>query len=193
MSTVSAVAAPRTLADAVPGGLVRSIVLVLAGAGFVGLSAQVVVPLPFTPVPLTLQTFAVLLTVAALGSVRGAASMAVYLFAGLAGVPWFSDGSSGFAAASFGYIVGFLLAAFVVGRLAEQKGADRKVAPALGLMVLGNLAIYAIGVPWLMVVTGADLPTALGLGVAPFLIGDALKIVAATALLPTTWALLNRR
>ncbi|MDN5726869.1 MAG: biotin transporter BioY [Propionibacteriales bacterium] len=191
MTTLATQSTPRTLADAVPGGLVRNIALVLGGSALVGLSAQVVIPLPFTPVPLTLQTFAVLLTVSALGSIRGLLSMAVYLLAGLVGVPWFSGGSSGYGGASFGYIVGFLVAALIVGGLAERYGADRKVAPALGLMVLGNLGIYAVGMPWLMVSTGMDLPTALGAGVLPFLAGDALKVIGAAGLLPAVWALLR--
>lgn len=190
MSSI-ATTAPRTLADVVPGGLVRSIVLVLAGAGFVGLAAQVAIPLPFTPVPLTLQTGAVLLTVAALGSTRGLASMGLYLVAGMAGAPWFSDGAAGWHFASFGYIVGFVLAAVVVGKLAER-GADRHVLKAAGLMVLGNLCIYAVGVPFLMAFAGMGLATALALGVLPFLIGDAIKIAVAAAALPAAWKLVGR-
>ena len=96
MSSITSVS-PRTLADVIPGGLVRSIALVIGGAALVGLSAQVVIPLPFTPVPLSLQTFAVLLVGAALGSWRGLASMALYLLVGIAGVPWFAEGNSGWA------------------------------------------------------------------------------------------------
>ncbi len=99
---------------------VANIVLVLGGSAFVGISAQVIIPLPFTPVPLTLQTFAVLLVGAALGTWRGVASMVVYAAVGIAGVPWFSGGSSGWGGASFGYILGFIVAAGVVGRLAER-------------------------------------------------------------------------
>lgn len=183
---------PRTLADVIPGGLVRNIALVAGGAGFVGLSAQLAIPLPFTPVPLTLQTFAVLLTVAALGSTRGLVSMGLYLVAGMAGLPWFSDGRTGWAFASFGYILGFILAAALVGKLAER-GGDRTLLKAAGLMVLGNLAIYAVGVPWLMMQTGLDLPTALAKGVLPFLVGDAIKIAIAAGLLPMTWKLINSR
>ena len=96
MSSVTSVS-PRTLGDVIPGGLVRSIALVFGGAIFVGLTAQVSIPLPFTPVPLTLQTFSVLLVGAALGSLRGVCSMALYLLAGVAGVPWFADQQSGWA------------------------------------------------------------------------------------------------
>ena len=191
MSTISSVS-PRTLADAIPGGLVRNIALVVGGAGFVGVTAQLAVPLPFTPVLLTMQTFSVLLTVAALGSTRGLLSMAVYMLAGMAGVPWFSQHQSGWSFPSFGYVVGFLLAAVVVGKLAE-KGADRTPLRAAGLLVLGNLAIYAVGVPGLMLTTGMSLPMALTLGVVPFLIGDAIKIALAAALLPATWKLVNAR
>lgn len=190
MSSVSVV--PRTLGDVIPGGLARSVALVLGGAVFVGLTAQVVVPLPFTPVPLSLQTFSVLLVGAVLGSRRGAASMALYLLAGVAGVPWFSAHHSGWSFPSFGYIVGYVAAAWLVGRLAER-GADRQVLPTAGLMALGNLVIYAFGVPGLMLATGMPLAKALLLGVLPFLIGDAVKIALAAGLLPAAWKLVGTR
>ena len=191
MSSITSVS-PRTLADVIPGGLARSVALVVGGAAFVGLTAQVVVPLPFSPVPLSLQTFSVLLVGAVLGSRRGVASMALYLLAGTAGVPWFAQQQSGWAFASFGYVVGFVLAAYLVGRLAER-GADRTVLRTVGLMVLGNLAIYAVGVPGLMIIAGMGLGQALLLGVVPFLVGDALKIALAAGLLPATWKLVGNR
>ena len=183
---------PRTLGDVIPGGLARSVALVVGGALFVGLTAQVAVPLPFTPVPLSLQTFSVLLVGAVLGSRRGLASMALYALAGVAGVPWFSQHHSGWAFASFGYVVGFVLAAWLVGRLAER-GGDRTVLRTAGTMVLGNLAIYAVGVPGLMLFTGLPLGRALLAGVVPFLVGDALKIALAAGLLPATWKLVGSR
>jgi biotin transport system substrate-specific component len=191
MSSITSVG-PRTLADAIPGGLVRDVALVAGGAVVVGLSAQVFVPLPFTPIPLSLQTLAVLLVGSALGSVRGLASMVLYLMIGIAGFGWFAQGRSGWEFASFGYILGFLAAAVVVGKLAEQ-GADRSPLRTVGAMVLGNLAIYAIGVPWLMVYANLSLLPALVAGVLPFLIGDAIKIIAAAGLLPATWKLVNAR
>ena len=103
--------APAVLGDYVARTRVATVALVLGGAAFVGISAQVAIPLPFTPVPLTLQTFAVLLVGAALGTWRGIASMVVYAAAGTAGVPWFSAGSSGWGGASYGYILGFIVAA----------------------------------------------------------------------------------
>jgi biotin transport system substrate-specific component len=191
MSSVTT-AAPRTLGDVIPGGLVRNIALVVGGAVLVGLSAQVAIPLPFTPVPLTLQTFAVLLTGAVLGSLRGLLSMLLYTLVGVAGFGWFAGHHSGWQFASFGYILGFIIAATLVGRLAEG-GADRTVGRTILMMVLGNVVIYAAGVTWLMAFTHMSLPVALAKGVVPFLIGDAIKIAVAAAVLPATWRLVNSR
>ena len=184
-------ASPRVLADVVPGGAVRDAALVTGGAALTGVLAQIAVPLPFTPVPLTMQTFGVLLVCASLGSLRGLLSMGLYVAAGLAGVPWFAEGSSGAGSASFGYALGFLLAAVVVGRLAER-GSTQSPVHTAGVMVLGNLAIYAVGVPWLMHAAHLDLGTALTLGVVPFLVGDALKILACSGVFPGTWHLVRR-
>lgn len=178
--------APRVLADFASRTAITQIALVLGGAAFVGVAAQIAIPLPFTPVPLTLQTFAVLLVGASLGSLRGALSMVVYLIVGMVGVPWFAEGSSGFSNASFGYILGFIFAAFIVGRLAER-GASTTALRSAGLMVVGNLAIYAVGVTWLKFAIDVNWATALSLGVVPFLIGDAVKIALAAGLLPLSW------
>ncbi|SDV04853.1 biotin transport system substrate-specific component [Microlunatus sagamiharensis] len=190
MSLVSA--SPRTLGDVVPGGLVRNVALVVGGTLLVALSALVQIPLPFTPVPLSLQTFAVLVVGASLGSRRGAAAMVLYLAAGMAGVPWFAAHQSGWAFASFGYVVGFVAAGWVAGRLAEA-GADRNVVKNVGLLVLGSIIVYAFGVSGLIAATGMDLGTALAKGVVPFLIGDVVKVVVAAALLPAAWKLVGRR
>ena len=191
MSSITSVS-PRTLADVIPGGLVRSIALVVGGAIFVGLTAQVSIPLWFTPVPLSLQTFSVLLVGAALGSRRGLASMALYLLVGMAGVPWFAEGKSGWQLATIGYVVGFVAAAWLVGLLAER-GADRKPLRAAGLMVVGNLVIYVFGVAGLVMMTSMTPAIAVAKGVVPFLLGDAIKIVFAAALLPATWKLVGSR
>ncbi len=184
--------APRVLGDVIPGGLVRDVVLVAGGAALTGLAAQVSIPLPFTPVPLTLQTFAVLLVGASLGTVRGVASMLLYLAAGVAGAPVFSNGTSGAGGASFGYVLGFIVAAALVGRLAER-GATRGPLRTAAVMVLGNLAIYAVGLPWLMSSIHVGLGKGLSLGVTPFLIGDLLKVVVAAGLFPAAWRLTGRR
>ena len=182
---------PRpVLAEAIPGGRVRDVTLVVGSAAFVGLVGNVAVPLPFTPVPLSLATFAVLLAGAALGPLRAGLGMGLYLLAGMAGMPWFAEQNSGWAFSSFGYIVGYVLAAVLVGMFA-RRGADRSVARTAGVMVLGNLMIYAIGVPWLMAFLGVGLGQALVLGVVPFLIGDALKVLLAAGVLPATWRLVG--
>jgi biotin transport system substrate-specific component len=176
------------LADLIPGSVLRDVALVIGAAALTGAAAQVSIPLPFTPVPISLQTFTVLLSGAALGPVRGGLGMALYLVAGVAGVPWFSEQRSGWDFASFGYIVGFVVAAILVGALA-RRGADRSVLGTVGMMAAGNLVIYALGVPWLMASIGVDLAKGLELGVWPFLIGDALKIALAAGLLPAAWRL----
>lgn len=184
------IASPRVLADVVPGGAVRDAALVTGGAALTGVLAQIAIPLPFTPVPLTMQTFGVLLVCASLGSARGLLSMLLYAVVGVAGVPWFAEGGSGFGGASFGYVVGFILAAAVVGRLAER-GSTHSPVHTAGVMVLGNLAIYAIGVPWLMATVHVGLPTALTLGVVPFLVGDLIKVLACSGVFPGTWHLVR--
>jgi len=185
--------APRrtVLADFVPGALARDLTLVVAGAALTGLAAQVALPIPGSPVPLTGQTFAALLVGASLGWQRGAVSMLLYLIAGVAGVPWFQGGTSG-DPVSLGYVVGFVFAGVLVGALAAR-GGDRTPLRTIGTMVLGNLAIYAVGVPWLMAATGMGLAKALSVGVLPFLLGDLLKIALAAGLLPGAWALVRRR
>ncbi|MFK0246281.1 biotin transporter BioY [Amycolatopsis azurea] len=191
MSSLSVAGSRPVLADLVPGALVRDAVLVAGGAALTGAAAQLMIPVPGSPVPMTGQTFAALFVGAALGWKRGALSMALYLAVGAAGFGWFQNGSSGLFGASAGYIVGFVFAGALVGALAGR-GGDRTPLRTAGTMVLGNLAIYSVGVPWLMASTGFGLSTALEKGVVPFLIGDALKIAVAAALLPATWALVSR-
>lgn len=186
---------PRVLADVVGRTWVRNALLVAGGAAFVGLSAQIAFYLPWNPaVPVTLQTFAVVLSAAALGSVRGVLAMLLYAVLGVAGLPWFAEQSSGYAAPSFGYILGFIAAAFIVGRIAEG-GATRTFWRSVGLMVLGNVIIYAIGATWLKYNLGVPWfgpDSAWAYGVRDFLVGDALKIVAAAGLLPLAWRLVRR-
>jgi len=180
------------LGDLLPGSLARDAALVVGSAALVGVAAQVAVPIPGTPVPVSGQTFAVLLAGAALGWGRAALGMVLYLAAGLAGVPWFAEGSSGAGSPSLGYVLGFVVAAAVVGRLAER-GGDRTPVRTVGTMLVGTVIMYAAGVPYLMAALGVDLGRALELGVAPFLIGDALKVLLAAGLLPTAWRLLGTR
>ncbi|GIF11333.1 biotin transporter BioY [Actinoplanes teichomyceticus] len=180
------------LADVWGRSAVRDVLLTVGAAGAVGVAAQIVIPVPGSPVPITGQTFAVLLAGAVLGPGRGAAGMLLYALAGVLGVPWFAGGTAGWPAATGGYLVGFVVAAALVGQLAAL-GADRRPAYTAGLMVIGNLLIYLVGVPWLALATTMDLPTAALKGLVPYLAGDLLKVVLATALLPGAWMLLNRR
>ncbi len=184
---------PRiVLADLVPGSLVRDAVLIVAGAGLTGVAAQVSIHVPsITPVPFTLQTLAVLLTGAALGSVRGVLSMMVYLLAGGVGMPWFADHAHGFGGASFGYVIGFVVAAGVVGELA-RRGNDRSVVSAVGLMAVGEAILLSIGTVWLAHDLQVPASKAIELGVTPFLIGDAIKLAVAALVLPAAWKLTRR-
>ncbi|MGP4051757.1 biotin transporter BioY [Streptomyces sp. 2A115] len=193
MSTGTAAVPTRTgqvLADLLPASRVRDIALVAGGAALTGLAAQIAVPVPGSPVPVTGQTFAALLVGTALGTGRGLVSLAMYALLGLAGVPWFASGSSG-ATVSFGYILGMLLAATVVGALA-RRGADRSVLRVAGTMLLGEAIIYAIGVPYLAVAADMSLTAAIAVGLTPFLLGDALKAALAMGALPTAWKFVNR-
>nr|BFE55486.1 biotin transporter BioY [Dactylosporangium thailandense] len=183
---------PRVLADLVPGALARDAVLVGLGAALTGGAAQIAVSIePISPVPLTGQTLAVLLVGAALGPARGVASMLLYLAVGALGVPWFAGGTSGAGFVSFGYVIGFVLAGAVVGALA-QRGGDRTPLRTAGTMVVGNLCIYAVGVSYLAVAAHLTPAQALEAGAVPFLIGDAIKVLLATALLPAAWAVVRR-
>lgn len=194
MSTASLLERRRVLADLVPGALVRDAGLVLAVVALTALAAQLRVPLPGSPVPITGSTFAVLLGAAALGPLRGGIAQAMYVALGLAGLPVFTDGASGveyFVGATGGYLVGFVVASVVVGELA-RRGADRRFLGAALAFAAGSLAIYALGVPWLIRVTGMPVGEALWLGAGVFLLGDAVKAAAAGALLPTAWRIARR-
>jgi biotin transport system substrate-specific component len=189
----SAFALPRraVLADLVPGALVRDVVLVIAGAGLTGVAAQVSIKTALSPVPFTLQTLSVLVVGAALGPLRGVLSMALYMLAGVAGVPWFAGHTSGWGGPSFGYIIGFIVAAALVGALA-RRGADRHVLTTVGLMVAGNVVIYLIGTTWLAADLNLTATEAFKLGVRPFLATDAIKIGIAALAFPAAWRLARR-
>jgi biotin transport system substrate-specific component len=169
-------------------------------AGFVALTAvgaQVRIALPFTPVPITGQTFAVLLAGAVLGAGRGAASQAAYWIVGMVGVPVYADAQAGWAVATgptMGYLAGFVVAAWLVGRLAERRH-DRRFVTAAPAMLLGTAAIYACGVAWLAVSLGVPIlggtPDAVELGLTPFLAGDAIKLLLAAAATSGTWRLIG--
>ena len=185
-------AVPRPWRERAAVRLVTSVALIVIGSLLTALAARVTIPLPFTPVPITGQTFAVLLTGAVLGSRRGAASMALYVAQGLAGLPVFAGGKAGLAVLlgpTGGYLIGFIVAAFVTGWLAEH-GWDRRPLTTALAMVLGNVVIYLFGVSWLAAFVGVERAPLLGL--VPFLPGDLFKILLATLALPGAWALVRR-
>jgi biotin transport system substrate-specific component len=179
---------PRVLADLIPHTLARDVALVVGAALLTALCAQISIPIPGDPVPITGQTFAVLLTGAALGSKRGAAGQLLYVLLGL-GLPFYADGDSGVDViwgATGGYLVGFVFAAYVVGRLAERR-MDRNPVKALPVFTIGSLIIFAFGVPWLAVSADLSMAKAIELGFVPFIPGGIIKALLAAGLLPTAW------
>ncbi len=160
---------------------IREVILAVVGVTLLALSARVILPLPFTPVPVTGQTFAVLLLAATYGARRGLATTLLYILAGVVGLPVFAAVPG---AASYGYIAGFALAAIVTGWLAER-GWDRTLPRSLVAMLAGEIAIYLCGLAWLARFVGWS--NVLALGLWPFLAGDALKLLAAALLLPAAW------
>lgn len=179
---------PFTLATA---SVLWRIAVVVAGSAVIAAAAQVAVPLPYSPVPVTGQTFAVLLVAGTLGARLGAASVALYVIEGLIGLPVFAGGASGVArlvGPTGGYLVGFVAAAVVVGALVER-GFGRRVWTCAVAMLAGEVVIYAFGLAWL-----ARFPLPVGVleaGLVPFLVGDAYKLVAAALALPAGWRILT--
>lgn len=196
--TANADPAPATLLDAYwPGGEIagwrRAVILALVGSGILALSAKINVPM--WPVPVSMQTFAVLIIGAAYGWRLAGATVLLYLLQGIAGLPVFAQGAGPayFAETTGGYLVGFLIAAVLVGWLAER-GWDRHPVRTAAAMVLGNIVIYAAGLAWLYVLLGSirgvegwGLSETISEGMTPFLVGDALKIAVAAAVLPLAW------
>jgi biotin transport system substrate-specific component len=182
-ATLRLAVVPRT-------GLLTDTLLVLAGTAIVSIAAQISISLPFTPVPVTGQTFAVLLVGASLGAVRGTSSLLLYLLLGIAGAPIYADHKHGWdviVSASGGYIVGFVIAAALTGYLAERRHWDRKFSSAVSAMLTGNVIIYLVGLPWLAVVLNTNLEKTLEYGLYPFVPGDVFKLYIAAALLPGAW------
>lgn len=171
---------------------IRSLLLIVSGSLLIAILAQVKIVLPFTPVPITGQTFGVLLIGAALGSKRGAAAMVLYITEGAMGLPFFAGGGSGpgiLTGATAGYLIGFVGAAYVAGWLAEQ-GLERSVRTSIIPFLVGTLIIYACGVAWLSIMLGS-FSKAVTLGIVPFLLGDTIKLIAASLVLPAAWKLVK--
>ena len=173
------------------------VLLAFSGSWLVAALAQIEIRLPFTPVPITGQTLGVLLEGASLGAGLGAVSMALYLVQGALGLPFFSGGGSGaeflqLSAVTGGYLWGFVVSAAVVGALAQRRW-DRSVRSSIGEMFLGEVVLYAVAIPWLMQALDVSLAEALELGLAPFVVGDTLKLFAAAGLLPLAWRAVRRK
>jgi biotin transport system substrate-specific component len=183
---------PIRVAERTPSVL-RHIALIVLGTTFVALSAQVVIPTQ--PVPFTGQTFGVLLVGGALGFRRGVLALLLYLLIGAIGLPVYAEGKAGLTivqGATGGYLVGFVVAAAIVGRLAEL-GWDRRIGGSIAAMAIGTALIYAIGVPWLKVTLGITWETAVAEGMTKFLIWDAAKLAVAAGIFPVAWWLIGRR
>jgi biotin transport system substrate-specific component len=185
------------------GARLQGLSLAVVGAAIVAASAQIVFQIPGTPVPVTGQTFAVLLVGASLGARRGLASMALYLALGILGAPIFREGSHGIEkfftfgdagllqfAPTGGYLVGMLFAGWVVGRLADL-GWDRSVIGTIGAMAIGSLVIYSFGVPWLAASYNFPFGVALEKGLLQFLVFDAIKLALAAGVFPSAWWYVN--
>jgi biotin transport system substrate-specific component len=183
-------------------GVLADVLLILLGSLFVAAMAQLSIPLQ--PVPVTGQTFAVLLVGMVLGSRRGALALGAYLVEGVAGLPVFAEAKSGLLTVlgpTGGYLIGFIAAAWVVGILAER-GFDRSLPKTLFAMVAGNLVIYMFGLAWLAFgfavisksdFSGIGLENALVYGLYPFLVGDGLKAILAALLVPGAWKLIGKK
>jgi biotin transport system substrate-specific component len=184
---------PLVLADVVAGTRARDAVLVAAGAGLTVLGAQITIPVPPSPVPVTGQTLAVVIAGAALGARRGAASQLLYVLLGLL-LPVYADGASGahvIWGSTGGYLIGFVVAAGLIGFAAEH-GADRRPLMAAATFAAGQLVVFAIGVPWLKVAAGLSWGDAIHYGFAVFIVGGIVKAILAAGVTPSAWRLARR-
>jgi len=179
----------------VPRSAVNDTALILSGAVFTAYAAQLIIPM--WPVPITAQTLAVLLVGSVLGATRGAISLIAYFSMGAFGLPVFSAATSLSFGPTFGYLVGFVAAAAVVGYL-SVRGWHKSVTGVLGSFAIANSVIYLFGLPWLAFVLGNlgaanDLTAVAAAGLAPFIVGDVLKMILAAALLPLAWKYLGKK
>jgi biotin transport system substrate-specific component len=191
---VNPAAATLRLAVLPRSDAITNALLVAAGVLLVAGAAQVRIPLADTPVPITGQTFAVLLIGASYGAPLGAATLLAYWLIGLAGAPIYAEAKSGwdtFVGPTGGYIVGFIVAAALTGYLA-QKGWDRRFSSSLGAMLIGNVAIYVPGLLWLAHYLDTGVNDTLVAGLYPFVLGDVIKLFLAGALLPSAWLAVRR-
>jgi len=179
----------------IPRSAINNVALILSGAVVTAYAAQLVIPM--WPVPITAQTLAVLLVGSVLGATRGAISLIVYFSMGAMGLPVFSAATSLSFGPTFGYLVGFIAAAALIGYLSER-GWHKSVIGVLGSFAIANSVIYIFGLPWLAFALGTlgaanDLASVAAAGLAPFIIGDVIKMTIAAALLPLAWKFLGKK
>jgi biotin transport system substrate-specific component len=170
---------------------------VLVVSGVLGLAAlaQIAIPVPGSPVPVTGQTLGVLILGTAYGSTLGTTTFAMYLLAGIAGAPVFADGGHGLdriVGATGGYLIGMLVATFVLGQLARFR-LDQKFLTALPSMLIGTVITFSFGLVWLYQFTGQTWSWTIEKGLAPFIVGEVLKIAIAGTALPAIWRVVNRK
>ncbi|MFN8015509.1 MAG: biotin transporter BioY [Acidimicrobiia bacterium] len=198
--TTATLTRPKTIHEIIPKTIWRDGVLVIGFALFTALMSQISIPLSFTPVPITGQTLAVLLSGAVLGPYLGASSQTLYVFLGAIGLPFYAEGTSGWSvlkAPSGGYLIGFIFASALVGYLSNKKN-DRNVLSAIAAFVAGSIVIYTFGLIWLAHVLKIPMtaavgkPSAIAYGLAPFVIGDVIKATMAGVLLPTSWKIVQK-
>ena len=182
----------------------RHVALVVAGALLIYLSSLIVLPVPGSPVPITGQTLGVLVVGGALGFRRGMLATVLYVAIGIVGFPAFAEHRAGLGViasvdagrlvlgATGGYLIGFVVASGIVGRLAEL-GWDRHIGGSIAAMLIADASIYLIGVPWLMAATGFTLSEAIAKGLAPFVVGDVVKVLIAAGVFPVAWWIVGRR
>jgi len=194
---MSLVSSTRTLRSAVlpRSTALSNLGLVLGGTAFLAAMAQISIPVPGSPVPVTGQTLAVLLLGTAYGATLGFSTFAFYLLMGIAGAPIFAGGSHGIskvAGATGGYLVGMLLASFVLGALAGRKW-DQRIKTVIPTMLIGSVIIFSFGVTWLHIYTGQSWAWSFDKGLTPFIFGEFLKIAIASTALPTIWRFAAKR
>ncbi len=191
MSSIALAPPRRVLADLVSRSALAELTLIVGGAVLMGALAQISIHLSFTPVPVTGQTLGVMLVGTALGWRRALAAMGLYVGAGLLGLPWFAGHASGYVGASFGYLIGFVVAGAALGWVASR-GADRRIDRAFVAMAVGDAIVFLFGVTWLKYDLNVSVSTAFALGFTPFLWGELIKAGIAGVALPSSWRLVDR-
>ncbi len=191
MSSIALAPPRRVLADLVTRSALAELTLIVGGAVLMGALAQISIHLSFTPVPVTGQTLGVMLVGTALGWRRALAAMGLYVGAGLLGLPWFAGHASGYVGASFGYLIGFVVAGAALGWVAAR-GADRRIDRAFVAMAIGDAIVFLFGVTWLKYDLNVSVSTAFALGFTPFLWGELIKAGIAGVALPSSWRLVDR-